>query len=102
MAVSLFIPLSDEKFIALPIMFFKLWQIPFGLPVVPDVLITKKSSSPESFISISKFFLFTFVWTRSEVSVKINGSKFFYGLGNSKKIAEHSAAKKILKDLNIK
>ena len=37
-----------------------------------------------------------------KVSVKINSSKFFYGLGSSKKIAEHSAAKKILKDLNIK
>ena len=37
-----------------------------------------------------------------KVSVKIKGSNFFYGLGSSKKIAEHSAAKKILKDLNIK
>jgi len=35
-------------------------------------------------------------------SVKINDSKLFYGIGNSKKIAEHNAAKKIIKDLKIK
>ena len=35
------------------------------------------------------------------VSVKIHGSKFFYGAGNSKKVAEHAAAKKLLKDLRI-
>ena len=34
-----------------------------------------------------------------KVSVKIYDSKFFYGVGNSKKIAEHDAAKKLLKDL---
>ena len=37
-----------------------------------------------------------------KVSVKIYNSKFFYGVGNSKKIAEHNAAKKLLKDLKIK
>ena len=37
-----------------------------------------------------------------KVSVKIYNSKFFYGYGNSKKIAEHDAAKKLLKDLKIK
>ena len=37
-----------------------------------------------------------------KVSVKINNSKFFYGMGNSKKVAEHDAAKKLLKDLQIK
>mgnify|MGYP001456288280 CR=1 FL=1 len=37
-----------------------------------------------------------------KVSVKIYDSKFFYGIGNSKKIAEHDAAKKLLKDLKIK
>ena len=37
-----------------------------------------------------------------KVSVKIHDSKFFYGIGNSKKIAEHDAAKKLLKDLKIK
>ena len=37
-----------------------------------------------------------------KVSVKIYDSKFFYGVGNSKKIAEHDAAKKLLKDLKIK
>ena len=37
-----------------------------------------------------------------KVSVKIYNSKFFYGVGNSKKIAEHDAAKKLLKDLKIK
>ena len=36
-----------------------------------------------------------------KISVKIYDSKFFYGVGNSKKIAEHSAAKKLLKDLKI-
>ena len=36
-----------------------------------------------------------------KVSVKINASKFFYGVGNSKKIAEHEAAKKLLKNLKI-
>ena len=37
-----------------------------------------------------------------KVSVKIHNSKFFYGVGNSKKIAKHDAAKKILKGLKIK
>ena len=37
-----------------------------------------------------------------KVSVKIHDSKFFYGVGNSKKIAEHDAAKKLLEDLKIK
>jgi len=37
-----------------------------------------------------------------KVSVKINDSKLFYGIGNSKKIAEHNAARKIIKDLKIK
>jgi len=34
--------------------------------------------------------------------VKIHDSKFFYGIGNSKKIAEHNAATNIIKDLKIK
>ena len=37
-----------------------------------------------------------------KVSVKIHDSKFFYGAGNSKKIAKHNAAKKIINDLKIK
>jgi len=37
-----------------------------------------------------------------KVSVKIYDSKFFYGAGNSKKIAEHDAAKSLLKHLKIK
>ena len=37
-----------------------------------------------------------------KVSVKIHESNFFYGTGNSKKVAEHNAAKKIIKDLKIK
>ena len=37
-----------------------------------------------------------------KVSVKIYDSNFYYGLGNSKKIAEHDAAKKLLKGLKIK
>ena len=37
-----------------------------------------------------------------KVSVKIYDSKFFYGTGNSKKIAEHNAARKIINDLKIK
>ena len=37
-----------------------------------------------------------------KVSVKIHDSKFFYGTGNSKKIAEHNAARKIINDLKIK
>jgi len=37
-----------------------------------------------------------------KVSVKIHDSKFFYGTGNSKKIAEYHAARKIIKDLKIK
>ena len=36
-----------------------------------------------------------------KVSVKIHDSKFFYGTGNSKKIAEHNSARKIIKDLKI-
>jgi|TARA_B100001964_G_scaffold121009_1_gene134354 ribonuclease-3 len=37
-----------------------------------------------------------------KISVKIHDSKLFYGIGNSKKTAEHSAARKIIKDLKIK
>ena len=37
-----------------------------------------------------------------KVSVKIYDSKFFYGVGNSKKIAEHDAANKLIKGLKIK
>ena len=37
-----------------------------------------------------------------KVSVKIYNSKFFYGVGNSKKIAEHDAAEKLINDLKIK
>jgi len=37
-----------------------------------------------------------------KVSVKIYDSKLFYGIGNSIKIAEHNAARKIIKDLKIK
>ena len=37
-----------------------------------------------------------------KVSVKIHVSKFFYGTCNSKKIAKHNAARKIIKDLKIK
>ena len=37
-----------------------------------------------------------------KVSVKIHDSKFSYGTGNSKKIAEHNAARKIINDLKIK
>ena len=37
-----------------------------------------------------------------KVSVKIYDSKFFFGFGNSKKIAQHDDAKKLLKDLKIK
>ena len=37
-----------------------------------------------------------------KVSVKIYNSKSFYGVGNSKKISEHDAAKKLLEDLKIK
>ena len=36
-----------------------------------------------------------------KASVKIYNSKFFYGVGNSKKVAEHDAAKKLLTDLKI-
>ena len=36
-----------------------------------------------------------------KVSVKIYESKFFYGVGNSKKIAEHNAAKKLIRVLKI-
>ena len=37
-----------------------------------------------------------------KVSVKIHDSKYFYGTANSIKIAEHNAARKIIKDLKIK
>lgn len=37
-----------------------------------------------------------------KISVKIYNSKFFNGVGNSKKVAEHDAAKKLLNHLNIK
>ena len=37
-----------------------------------------------------------------KVSVKIYNSKFFYGVGNSKKIAEHDAAKRLLYNLKVK
>ena len=37
-----------------------------------------------------------------KISVKIHDSNFFYATGNSKKIAEHNAARKIIKDLKIK
>ncbi len=37
-----------------------------------------------------------------KVSVKINNSKSFYGIANSKKSAEHKAARKIIKDSKIK
>ncbi len=37
-----------------------------------------------------------------KISVKIHDSKLFYGIGNSKKTAEHNAARKIIKDLKIK
>ncbi len=37
-----------------------------------------------------------------KISVKIHDSRFFYGTGNSKKIAEHNAARKIIKNLKIK
>ena len=36
-----------------------------------------------------------------KVSVKINDTKYFYGIGNSKKTSEHAAAKKLLKSLKI-
>ena len=36
-----------------------------------------------------------------KVSVKIYNSRSFFGVGNSKKVAEHDAAKKLLKDLEI-
>ena len=36
-----------------------------------------------------------------KVSVKINDTKYFYGIGNSKKISEHVAAKNLLKSLKI-
>ena len=36
-----------------------------------------------------------------KVSVKIYNSKSFFGIGNSKKVAEHDAAKKLLKELKI-
>ena len=37
-----------------------------------------------------------------KVSVKIHNSNFFYGIGSSKKIAEHLAAEKLLKYMDIK
>ncbi len=37
-----------------------------------------------------------------KVSVKISNSKFYYGFGNSKKNAEHSAARNLINDLKIK
>jgi ribonuclease-3 len=37
-----------------------------------------------------------------KVSVRIYNSKLFYGFGNSKKIAEHDAAKTLLNNLKIK
>ena len=37
-----------------------------------------------------------------KVSVKIYDSKFYYGIGNSKKNAKHNAARKIIKDLKFK
>ena len=37
-----------------------------------------------------------------KISVQIDDSKFFYGFGNSKKNAEHNAAKKLIKNLKIK
>jgi ribonuclease-3 len=37
-----------------------------------------------------------------KISVKTNNSKTFYGIGNSKKIAEHDAAAKLIKNLKIK
>ena len=37
-----------------------------------------------------------------KVSVKITDSKSFNGVGNSKKIAEHLAAEKLLKYMDIK
>ena len=36
-----------------------------------------------------------------KVSVKIYNSKSFFGVGNSKKVAEHDAAEKLLKGLKI-
>lgn len=36
------------------------------------------------------------------ISVKVNESRLFYGVGSSKKIAEHVAAKKMLRQLKIK
>jgi dsRNA-specific ribonuclease len=37
-----------------------------------------------------------------KVSAKIYNSKSFYGVGNSKKIAEHNAAKILINNLKIK
>ena len=37
-----------------------------------------------------------------KISVKIYDSKYFYGTGKSKKIAEYNAARKIIKNLKIK
>ena len=36
-----------------------------------------------------------------KVSVKISDSKYFYGIGNSKKSAEHNAADKMINELKI-
>ena len=37
-----------------------------------------------------------------KVSVKINNSKFFYGIGSSKKIAEQIAANNLINEMNLK
>ena len=37
-----------------------------------------------------------------KISVKISNSKSYYGIGSSKKLAEHAAARKLLDELKIK